>query len=78
MVGSAHIKSALGGDEARPTVTLGICIGSVHRVTEVNLADRGSLTKPLLTGRRFLKGRLRVGLGHRYLLEPVWDRMIAP
>lgn len=70
----AHIKSAPGIVEARPTVMLGICIGSVYRVTEVNLVDRSSLTKPLLIGRRFLKDRLRVDLGHRYLLEPVCDR----
>jgi hypothetical protein len=70
----SHVKSALGRDEARPTVTLGICIGSVYRVTEVNLADRSSLIKPLLIGRRFLKGRLRVDPDHRNLLEPVCDR----
>ncbi len=74
----ARIKSALGSDEARPTVTLGICIGRVYRVTEVNLADRSSLTKPLLIGRRFLKGRLRVDLAHRYLLEPACDRTKPP
>jgi hypothetical protein len=43
-------------------------------VTEVNLADRSSLIKPLLIGRRFLKGRLRVDPDHRNLLEPVCDR----
>jgi len=78
VVRMAHIKSALGTDEARPTVTLGICIGSVYRITEVNLVDRSSLSKPLLIGRRFLKGRLRVDLAHRYLLEPACDRTKSP
>jgi hypothetical protein len=70
----AHVRSALGRDEARPTVTLGICIGNVYRMTEVSLADRSSLTKPLLIGRRFLKGRLRVDPNRRNLLEPACNR----
>jgi hypothetical protein len=74
----ARIKSALGFDEGRPTVTLGICIGNVYRVTEVNLVDRSSLTTPLLVGRRFLKGRLLVDLNRRYLLEPACKRKAVP
>lgn len=66
----SRIKSALGTDEGRPTVTLGLCIGSVYRITEVNLVDRENLIKPLLVGRRFLSGRLRVDPRRRYLLEP--------
>jgi len=42
----AKIKSALGKDESRPVVTLGICIGNVYRITEVNLVDRSSLATP--------------------------------
>lgn len=74
----ARIKNALGVDEGRPTVTLGICIGSVYRVTEVNLVDRGSLTKPLLVGRRFLKGRFLVNPNRRYLLEPACTQKAVP
>ncbi|MBI2226094.1 MAG: ATP-dependent zinc protease [Betaproteobacteria bacterium] len=74
LVRIARIKSALGTGEGRPTVTLGICIGNVYRVTEVNLVDRSSLSKPLLVGRRFLKGRLLVDLNRRYLLEPACKR----
>ncbi|MBI4206165.1 MAG: ATP-dependent zinc protease [Betaproteobacteria bacterium] len=74
LVRIARIKSALGTDEARPTVTLGVCIGTVYRVTEVNLVDRDGLSKPLLIGRRFLKGRLLVDLNRRYLLEPTCRR----
>ena len=70
LVRTARVKSALGADEARPTITLGICIGSVYRLTQVNLVDRGNLTKPLLIGRRFLKGRLVVDVSRRYVLEP--------
>ena len=52
-------------------VKLGICIGSVYRVTEVGLVDRSNLAKPLLIGRRFLSGRLLIDLKGRHLLEPV-------
>lgn len=69
----SRIKSALGTDEGRPTVTLGICIGSIYRVTEVNLVDRNGLTRPLLVGRRFLGGRFRVDPRRRYLLEPACE-----
>ncbi|MBI2223497.1 MAG: ATP-dependent zinc protease [Betaproteobacteria bacterium] len=78
LVRVARIKSALGADEGRPTVTLGICIGRVYRVTEVNLVDRSSLATPLLVGRRFLKGRLLVDLNRRYLLEPACTRSAMP
>lgn len=70
LVRLARIRSALGVDEARPTVTLGICIGPVYRVTEVNLARRAHLDVPLLIGRRFLEGRFVVDSGRRHLHEP--------
>ncbi len=78
LVRLARIKSALGADEARPTVTLGICIGTVYRVTEVTLVDRSDLTKPLLVGRRFLKGRLLVNANRRHLLEPTCTPTAMP
>jgi len=78
LVRIAQVKSALGTDEARPTVTLGICIGTVYRVTEVNLVDRSELTKPLLVGRRFLRGRFLVDMGRRHLLEPLCRRKTVP
>ncbi len=74
----AEIKSALGIDEDRPVVTLGICIGKVYRLTEVNLVDRSDLTTRLLIGRRFLKGRLLVNVNRRYLLEPACRRKTLP
>ena len=74
----AKIRSALGVDEDRPVVTLGVCIGKVYRVTEVNLVDRGDLTAPLLIGRRFLQGRLLVNVNRRHLLEPACKRTALP
>ena len=73
-----RIKSALGADDGRPTIKLGICIGSVYRTTEVNLVDRSSLTRPLLIGRRFLGSRLRVDVSRHHLLEPICSGKAAP
>lgn len=78
LVRIAKVKSALGTDEDRPTVRLGICIGSVYRVTEVTLVDRSDLAKPLLIGRRFLRNRLLIDLGRHHLLEPACKRETAP
>lgn len=78
LVRVAQIKSAPGREEERPTVTLGICIGNVFQITEVSLVDRSGLSKPLLIGRRFLKGRLVVDLSHRYLLEPLCNQTAMP
>lgn len=74
----ATVKSALGKDEGRPVVALGICIGKVYRITEVNLVDRSDLTSPLLIGRRFLQGRFLVNVNRRYLLEPVCTHTELP
>lgn len=74
----AKIKSALGTDKDRPVITLGVCIGKVYRITEVNLVDRSNLTAPLLIGRRFLQGRLLVNVNRRNLLEPACPRKTVP
>jgi hypothetical protein len=74
----ARVTSSLGTDEARPTITLGVCIGAVYRVTEVNLVDRGELTQALLVGRRFLRGRLLVDSRQQHLLEPSCPRRRVP
>lgn len=78
LVRIVRVRSASGVDEARPAVTLGICIGSVYRVTEVNLVDRSGLAKPLLIGRRFIRGRLRIDVSRRYMLEPVCKGKAVP
>lgn len=78
LVRTARIRSAPHAEEERPVVKLGICIGSVYRVTEVNLVDRTDLAKPLLVGRRFLRGRLLVDTKRRYLLDPVCKPRTLP
>ena len=46
------------GQEAvnRPTINLGICIGSTYKKVEVNLTDRSGFNYQMLIGRSFLKG----------------------
>ena len=70
LVRTSRVRSALGTDHARLTVTLGICVGRVYQVAEVSLVDRSGLSKPLLIGRRFLSGRLLVDTSSRHRLEP--------
>ena len=70
VVRTAHVRSALGPGQARPTVRFGICVANVYRVTEVTLADRTRVDVPLLVGRRFLEGQLLVDSGQRELHEP--------
>jgi hypothetical protein len=74
----ARIRSAPDTLEMRPTVTLGICIGNIYRVTEVNLVDRSGLSKPLLIGRRFLRGGLLIDMDRSYTLEPACAQKMAP
>lgn len=78
VVRTARVRSALGEGQSRPTVRLGICIGTVYRITEVTLADRSRLDVPLLVGRRFLEGHLLVDSAKRELHEPSCQAMPAP
>jgi hypothetical protein len=66
----ARVRNAARGVQERPTVLLGICLGSTYRVTEVNLADRSGLTLPVLVGRSFLGGRFAVDSSRTYTVEP--------
>jgi hypothetical protein len=52
----ARIKRQGAESERRPTVMMGVCLGGVYRVTEVNLTDRTGFNYGFLVGRRFLAG----------------------
>ena len=69
----ARIKRASGVPQKRPTIMLGICVGDVYRVTQVNLVDRGHLNYDLLVGRRFLKDHFAVDSARTHTLEPRCD-----
>jgi hypothetical protein len=64
------IKRAGGAEQKRATVLLGVCLGSVYRVVQVNLVDRGTLEYRMLVGRDFLQGR--------YLVDPARTFVTAP
>lgn len=79
VVRNARVRSALGAGQVRPTVLLGICVGTVYGITEVTLADRSRLSVPLLVGRRFLESHLLlVDSTKRELNEPNCQEMPAP
>jgi len=67
----AQIKRR-GGEQAldRPTVLMGVCLGHVYRVTEVNLADRTRFKQPFLVGRKFLEKHFAVDSARTNTVEP--------
>lgn len=67
----ARVRRASGGVQERPVVLLGICLGPVYKVAEVNLTDRGAFTMPLLVGRNFLAaGEFLIDSRHIDTIEP--------
>ena len=54
----------------RPTVLMGVCLGHVYRVTEVNLADRSRFKQPFLVGRNFLAHHFAVDPARTHTVEP--------
>lgn len=69
----ARIKRTRGDPQRRPTIMLGICLGAVYRLTQVNLVDRGRLNYDLLVGRRFLKDHFAVDSARTYTVKPRCD-----
>jgi len=67
----AEIKRRAGGKALeRPTVLMGVCLGRVYRVTEVNLADRTRFKQPFLVGRKFLAQHFAVDSARTNTVEP--------
>ena len=54
----------------RHVVELGVCMGNVYKVVEVNLADRTNFNYPMLVGRSFLQGSIVVDSGEKYIFSP--------
>lgn len=54
----------------RPTVLMGVCLGHVYLVTEVNLADRSRFKQPFLVGRNFLAHHFAVDSARTHMVEP--------
>lgn len=70
VVRHARIKELGGKLQDRPVVMLGLCLGNVFRVTEVNLVDRSGFNFQLLVGRQFMRQRVAVDPARRYTAEP--------
>ncbi len=54
----------------RPVVLIGLCVGTIYRITEVSLADRSDFSVPLLIGRSFLAGTAVVDSSRTYTHRP--------
>lgn len=66
----ARVKRAAGGVQKRPTVMMGVCLGKVYRLTEVNLTDRSGFSYEMLLGRSFLAEHFAVDSALTYTVEP--------
>lgn len=64
------IKRKLAPSIRRPVIRLGICIGSVYRDVEVNLADRHKFKYQLLIGRNYLQGIFLVDTALHHTARP--------
>jgi hypothetical protein len=70
MVGVRRIKRHFGQFQNRPVIRLAICVGNIHRISEVSLVDRTGFEYPLLIGRNFMDGTLVVNPSATYTVEP--------
>ncbi len=77
LVRLAKFKDNGRNSPQRPVVTLGLCVGKLYRVTQVNLTDRGRFAYPLLLGRRFLFGHAVVDTAKKYTAEPACKQVAA-
>lgn len=72
----AKIKRHYGGMQERPVVMLGVCLGGVYRVNEVNIVDRKGLEYPMLIGRNFMQDKFLVDTKERYLNPPHCEELL--
>lgn len=66
----SNVKRQGAATQKRPTVMMGVCLGGIYAVTQVNLADRTGLKYEFLVGRRFLAGRFVVDSERMNLVKP--------
>lgn len=70
----SRIRRHGGRIQRRPVVMLGICIGTVYQVTQVNLIDRRNFNYQMLIGRRFMARNVVVDPGRTFIARPRCDR----
>ena len=66
----ARIKRNSEPAQSRPTILMGVCLGNVYKLTEVNLTDRSRFNYEMLVGRSFLAGRFAVDSARMNTVEP--------
>lgn len=66
----ARVRRAGGALQKRPAILMGVCLGGVYRLTEVNLTDRSGLNYEFLIGRSFLAGHFMVDPARQNTVEP--------
>jgi len=76
IVRTVRIKRHYGEVQERPVVKLGICLGGVYRVAEVNIVDRSGLDYPLLIGRNFMGDKFLVDCNAQFINPPHCDEML--
>lgn len=65
-----NIKRKLALSLKRPVINLGICVGKVFQIQEVNLADRKNFEYQMLIGRNYLHGYFLVDSELEYTTKP--------
>jgi hypothetical protein len=66
----ARIKRDSAPAQKRPVIMMGVCLGNLYALTEVNLTDRGQFNYEMLVGRSFLARRFAVDSARTYTVEP--------
>jgi hypothetical protein len=69
----ARVRRAGGAVQKRPVIMMGVCLGSVYRLTQVNLVDRTGLNYEFLVGRSFLAEGFAVDSSRINTVEPNCD-----
>ena len=70
----SKIRQHGGRIQQRPVVMLGVCVGIVYKMTEVNLIDRKNFNYQMLIGRRLMKDQVIVDPGRTFIVKPQCDR----
>jgi hypothetical protein len=78
LIRRAKIKRPGGERQKRPVVSLGICLGSVHREVEVTLVDRTGFRNTMIIGRSFMRDAVMVDPSRKYTVEPICKTQPSP
>jgi hypothetical protein len=73
-----RVKRVGASPQKRPTILMGVCVGKVFRLTEVNLTDRTGFNQEFLVGRRFLENHFLVDSSRTNTVEPACAEARGP